>query len=98
MDNILIWVDSATSPSQLKDQLIPSLFAVGFKISPHKIQRIPPIAFLGTVISLTSICPLKLTLSFPQKLAPYRAFWATLIGFSPSSPVLQVPFNPPLAS
>ena len=68
MDDILVWGDSSTFPSQLKDQLIPSLSALGFKIAPHKIQLILPIAFLGTEISLTSICPLKSTLSFPQKL------------------------------
>lgn len=68
MDDILVWGDASTSPSQLKDQLIPSLTALGFKIAPHKIQLIPPITFLGTEISLTSIRPLKPTLSFPQKL------------------------------
>jgi hypothetical protein len=67
MDDILIWGDSSTSPSQLKDQLIPPLSVLGFKIIPHKNQLILPIAFLGTKISLTSICPLKPTLSFPQK-------------------------------
>jgi hypothetical protein len=68
MDDILVWGDSSTSTSQLRDQLIPSLYALGLKIAPHKIQLIPSIAFLGTDISLTSICPLKPSLSFPQKL------------------------------
>ena len=68
MYDILVWGDSSTSPSQLKDQLTPSLSVLGFKIAPHKIQLIPPIAFLKTELSLTSICPLNLTLSIPQKL------------------------------
>lgn len=59
---------TSTSPSQLKGQLIPFLTTLGFKIVPHKIQLIVPITFLGTELSLTSIHPLKLTLSFPQKL------------------------------
>jgi hypothetical protein len=37
MDDILVWGDSFTSPSELKDQLISSLSALGFKIAPHKI-------------------------------------------------------------
>ena len=50
MDDILVWGDSSTSPSQLKDQIIPSLSVLGFKIAPYKIQLILPIAFLGTEI------------------------------------------------
>jgi hypothetical protein len=67
MDDILVWGDFSTTPSQLKDQLVPYLSALGFKISPHKIQLLH-IAFLGTEILLTSISPLKPTLPFPQKL------------------------------
>ena len=68
MDDILVWGDSSTFPSQLKDQLTPSLSVLGFKIAPHKTQLTLPIAVLGTETSLTSICPLKPTLSFPQEL------------------------------
>ena len=68
MYDILVWGDSSTSPSQLKDQLTPSLSVLGFKIAPHKTQLTLPIAVLGTETSLTSICPLKPILSFPQKL------------------------------
>jgi hypothetical protein len=37
MDDTLLWEDSSTSPSHLKDQLIPSLSALGFKLAhcPH---------------------------------------------------------------
>jgi hypothetical protein len=55
MDDILVWGDSSISAFQLKDQLIPSLSALGFKITPHKIQLVLPITFLGTEISLISI-------------------------------------------
>ena len=80
MDHILVWGDSSTFPSQLKDQLIPSLFALGFKIVPHKIQLALPIAFLGTEISFTSIYPRKPTLSLPQKLtlATHQRFLGNL--------------------
>jgi hypothetical protein len=64
LDDILISGDSSTSLSQLN----------AFPICP-RIQNSPsqnptylPIQFLGTEISLTSICPLNSTLSFPQKL------------------------------
>lgn len=57
--------NSSASPSQHKDQRIPSLSALGFKIAPHKIQLIFSIAFLGTEIFLTLICPFKTTLSSP---------------------------------
>jgi hypothetical protein len=33
---ILVCGDSSTSPSEIKDQLIPSLSALRFKIAPHK--------------------------------------------------------------
>jgi hypothetical protein len=68
MDDILVWRESSTSPSQLKDQPIPSLSSLRFKIALHKIQHILPIAFLRTETSLNSVHPLKPTLSFPQKL------------------------------
>ena len=68
MDDIVIWGDSSTFPSKLKDQIIPSLTALGFQIALYKIQLILPIEFLGTEISFNSICPLKPTLSFPQKI------------------------------
>lgn len=67
MDDILVWGDFST-PSHLKDQLIPSLSSLQFKIAPHKMYLILPIAFLRTQNFLTSICSLKPTLSFPQTL------------------------------
>jgi hypothetical protein len=45
MDNSLVWGDSSTSASQLKEQLILSISALGLKIALHKIQLILPIAF-----------------------------------------------------
>lgn len=56
------------SPPQLKDQPIPSLFALAFKIAPHKIELTLPITILEKEISVISICSLKPTLSFPQKI------------------------------
>ena len=48
MDDILVWGDFSTSPSQLKYQLIPSLTSLGFKIAPPKIQIILPTVFFRT--------------------------------------------------
>ena len=58
-----------------------------------------PITFLGTEISLTSICPLKPTLSFPQKLtlASLQSFLGNLNWLWPWLPLptstLQPLFN-----
>lgn len=55
MDDILIWGNSSTSSSSLKDQLIPSLSSLGFKVAPHNIQLTLPITFLGTEITYHSM-------------------------------------------
>ena len=96
MDDILVWGDSSTSPSQFKEQLILSLSALGFEINSHKIQLIAPITFLLAEISLTSIHSLKPTLSFPQKLtlASFQSFLGNLNWLWPWLPLPRSTLQP----
>lgn len=70
------------APCDLKELLVPALTKVGLKIALNKIRLIPTTTFLATEFSLTSVCPHKPNLTFPQMQISIRSrvSWETSAG------------------
>lgn len=96
MDDLLVWKSQNTSLPILRDQIVSTLEAKGFKIAPDKIQTIPPITFLGTDISLTTVRPHKPTLTLPQPLTlnSLQSFLGNLNWLRPWLPISTSQLKP----